>query len=295
MKIQLDLPRHFSFEHCYRFLNRSDRECTHRCDQGRIYKLIPIEAARPILLEISGEKAGITIKILNRSASKSESAQIKNFVRQWFDLDRELEPFYQLVKTDKLLSPLTQRYAGLRLITLSDLFEALCWAITGQQINLQFAYSLKQRLAENFGVKLQYQEQDYFLFPKPKDLASIDESDLRPLQFSQRKAEYIIGVARLMTNGDLHKPMLEQLDFAEAKATLESIRGIGSWTANYVLMKCLRYPDAYPIKDVGLHNAVKNLLNLAQKPSLQTLEELSQNWSGWRGYATFYLWYSLLD
>jgi len=105
-----------------------------------------------------------------------------------------------------------------------------------------------------------------------------------------RKSEYIIGIAQLMDNGELSKEKLLAMDFKEAEKSLTRIRGIGPWTANYVLMRCLRFPTAFPIDDVSLHNAIKFLRGSENKPTKEELMELSLNWSGWQAYAVFYLW-----
>ena len=68
------------------------------------------------------------------------------------------------------------------------------------------------------------------------------------------------------------------------------IRGIGPWTANYVLMRCLQMPMAFPIADVGLHLALKQALGWDRKPTIPEIRELAAGWSGWEAYATFYLW-----
>ena len=75
-----------------------------------------------------------------------------------------------------------------------------------------------------------------------------------------------------------------------AEKRLTAMRGIGPWTANYAIMRCLRLPDAFPIDDVGLHNAIKLQLGMERKPTKAELLELSRGWSGWEAYATFYLW-----
>ena len=106
-----------------------------------------------------------------------------------------------------------------------------------------------------------------------------------------KKSEYIIGIAQLMASGELTKDKLLRMDSVkEAEKSLVKIRGIGPWTANYVLMRCLRYTSAYPIDDVGLHNAIKHLTGSEKKPAKEELLNLSLSWENWQAYATFYLW-----
>ena len=91
-----------------------------------------------------------------------------------------------------------------------------------------------------------------------------------------------------MTDGKLTKELLlEAGSLKKAEKQLVGIRGIGPWTANYVLMRCLRMPAAFPIDDVGLHNAIKHLLGLEAKPTKKEILELSAGWANWESYATF--------
>jgi len=76
----------------------------------------------------------------------------------------------------------------------------------------------------------------------------------------------------------------------KAEQQLTSIRGIGPWTANYVLMRCLRYPDAFPIADVGLRNAIKYITKADRKPTKEEILVYAKDWRGFESYATFYLW-----
>ncbi|MBK5279599.1 MAG: DNA-3-methyladenine glycosylase, partial [Bacteroidia bacterium] len=83
------------------------------------------------------------------------------------------------------------------------------------------------------------------------------------------------------------------LSLQEAKEELLKIKGIGNWTANYALMKTFRHPDAFPLEDAGVHNAIKNLLNLKSKPGLDRVKKIYKKYKGWEAYATLYLWKSL--
>jgi DNA-3-methyladenine glycosylase II len=119
---------------------------------------------------------------------------------------------------------------------------------------------------------------------------------LRALQLTERKSEYLIGIAQRMVDGRLSKQGLQALGSGmAAERELCRIRGIGPWSANYVLMRCLRWQDAFPIQDAGLHQAVQRRLGWDRKPTLAELEALSRGWEGWRAYAVFYLWQSLLS
>ena len=187
------------------------------------------------------------------------------------------------------------KYSGLRLIGIPDLFEAMTWAITGQQINLTFAYKLKRNFVEKYGERILFDKCNYYVYPTPQKISKVTMQDLLKLQLSKQKAEYIIEAAKVISQNKISKDGLQKLSFIEAKEKLCEIKGVGNWTANYVIMKCLRDPDAFPVEDVGLHNAIKKNLNLNSKPSIEDIINLSSKWNGHYAYSTFYLWRSLLD
>src|SRR5690606_19606611 len=180
---------------------------------------------------------------------------------------------------------------GLRVIGIPDLFEAVSWGILGQQISLGYAYTLKRRLVERFGRQITCEGEQYWLFPSAEDIAALTVEDLSGLRMTVKKCEYLIGVARLIAEGELTKDkLLRAGSLKEAEQMLVSIRGIGPWTANYVMMRCLRMPSAFPIDDVGLHNAIKHLTGSDRKPAKQEIRTLAAAWTNWEAYATFYLW-----
>jgi DNA-3-methyladenine glycosylase II len=144
---------------------------------------------------------------------------------------------------------------------------------------------------EAFGKEVRRDDIACWLFPTPQDIASLSVSDIAALKMTTKKSEYLIGVARLLVDGEISKDkLLEAESFKDAEKMLVAIRGIGPWTANYVLMRCLRYPAAFPIDDVGLHNAIKSVLEMDKKPTVAHIRELSAGWANWEAYATFYLW-----
>ncbi len=292
-KFSISTPIDFNFSECLRFLQRSDLECLFRVGNEVVQFALDVET-EVFLIQVFWEKEKLGVEILKGELSSVPKKIIANYILEWFDVERDLKGFYKMCKNDKLLKSICKKNKGLRLIGVPSFLEAISWAIIGQQINLTFAYSLKKRLVENFGRKIHFDGNDFYLFPTAQVISKLTEEDLRPFQFSRSKIKYLTGVAKAIAGGKISKNMLSQLSYDEAKAKLIEHKGVGNWTADYVLMKCLRYPDALPIKDVGIHNAIKKELNLEKKPSIEGIEQMAENWDGWKAYATFYLWHSLL-
>jgi DNA-3-methyladenine glycosylase II len=226
--------------------------------------------------------------------SDQEKEEVAAYVTEIFDLSRDLGAFYHHMENDAVMGALVKSYFGLRMIGVPDLFEALCWSIIGQQINLTFAYKLKRRLVESKGEKMVYMDQTHYLFPAPETVATMSPDDFGPWQYTASKARYIIGIAKELSSGNLNKQDLEQMSDNQILNRLISLLGIGPWSANYVMMKCLKMGSAFPLADVGLQNAIKMQMGLAQKPTRTMLEDLGRSWHPWEAYATFYLWHSLI-
>jgi DNA-3-methyladenine glycosylase II len=292
-ELKLVLPKEFNFQENINYLSRSNNECLFHIADNRIYKAIPIGEETPII-EVSSEDANhLIVRFLGESVptSKNLRADVAQYVREWFDLDRDLRPFYDMAKKDLLLGQAVESFYGLRIIGIPDLFEALCWGILGQQINLSFAYTLKRRFVEKYGRSVMHNGITYWVFPSPADVAVLPVEELESLRMTKKKSEYLIGAAKLMVDGKLSKEMVLEIgDYKSAEKMLVKIRGIGPWTANYVLMRCLRYPSAFPIDDVGLQNAIKHRLGREKKPAKDEILKLAVNWTNWESYATFYLW-----
>lgn len=289
------MPEAFSFEKNAAYLQRSANECMYRIEDGYVYKAIEHGEEKAVMKVGPSPDGGLRLELVGAPARVAVRdrllAAAQTYVREWFDLDRDLSPFYELGSRDRLLQEPVRQFHGLRLMGIPDLFEALCWGIIGQQINLAFAYTLKRRLVESYGVSVEAEGVSHWLFPKPELIASLSVSDLEPLRMTVKKCEYLIGAAEAVASGTLSKErLIEAGGLKEAEKLLTGMRGIGPWTAHYAIMRCLRLPDAFPIDDVGLHNAIKLQLGMDRKPTKPELIALSEGWNGWEAYATFYLW-----
>lgn len=292
-KVYLPIDKSFSFEECLWFLNRNFDDCMHEARDGRIRKALLIDN-EPVLLEVSLQQDQLQIQVIAGAHNKAILAHAKNYIAEWLDIDQDLKPFYKLLKKHPALAYMPLRYKGLRLIGIPDLFEALAWSIIGQQINLTFAYKLKRRVVELYGTSIEHESIAYHIFPSFETLARADLAELREMQFSTRKAEYLIGLAQAFADGIVSKEILLALPDSDARqAVLTNIRGIGIWTANYALMKSLKDPSSIPYGDAGLLNALIRHNIMEHKKDIAGMEQLFQAFPGWENYLVFYLWRSL--
>ena len=282
----------YNFAETLWFLDRNLDDCMHKVKEGLVLKALHTSKG-PALFSVSSSGQELQIRILKGPGSIDE--ELISFVNEWFDLDRDLRPFYRLLEKDKDFAPLAKRYRGFKIVGIPDLFECLVWCIAGQQINLSFAYTLKRRLVEKWGDKITFKGEHHYLFPFPEILASIPVEEYRKMQFTTRKAEYIIGIARAFSEKKLSKDLLNDLDSEEKMLSfLLSFRGIGQWSGNYALMKSMRAMHRVPFGDAGVNQALTKFKGLP-KSGDEAVKKVFSPFPGWKTYLVFYLWRSLRE
>lgn len=291
--VSVPLPDLFSFEECLWFLDRNFDDCMHSIEAGKIYKALDTGRGK-LLCSVYKNGDVLQIDLLQGEATAFNLQFIADYVREWLHMDADIQPFYDQLSKVKQLAYMTEAFRGLRLPGISSLFEALCWSIIGQQINLAFAYKLKRRLVAQYGESLVYQGCTYYVFPAYAVVAAATVEELRAMQFSGQKAIYLIELAKAFETGRISKAMLMELPtLAERQQALVALKGIGIWTANYALMKSLRVPDSIPHGDVGLLQALVAHGIMKDRKDLAAAERLYKRFKGWESYLVFYLWRSL--
>ncbi|WP_202080949.1 DNA-3-methyladenine glycosylase family protein [Caldalkalibacillus salinus] len=200
-----------------------------------------------------------------------------------------LQTFYAELEGTSINSVL-ETLKGLPLVLDDGLFEGLITTIIHQQLNLRFAQQLVYSLAMDYGDQVQDGQKYFYLLPTPSQLAEVDIAELRTKKFSQRKAEYIIGVAQKVRNGELD---LERLSALPNEAFIERLsqeRGIGQWTAECILLNGLGRKDLFPAGDLGIRNAVKKIEGLEERPSIEACRAWVEPYQNWGSYVAIYLW-----
>ena len=247
-----------------------------------------------LLLHITHADGALQVQGLHGRPDAPTARLLTAYLTDWFDLTRDLRPFYKKLHGHPALAYMPTAYHGLRLLGIPDLHEALCWCVLGQQINLAFAYRLRRRLVETYGRVLDHAGRKYYFFPEPETLAGADAALLRSLQFSAQKISYITGISRALAEGRISREGLQQLpDVAVRRAALMGLHGVGRWTANYVLMKTLGEPACIPHGDAGLLKALENHRMLENRNDAAAIDAFFAEFAGFESYLTFYLWRSL--
>lgn len=147
--IDIVTPALFDFE---KSRNRSEKEVGQEIDGGTFYKALRNEDEL-LAVKVSEHKSAIRVLLLNETLSAKRKAILLEHFNECFDLDSNLKRFYKMAKTDEVLSPLVKCYQGQHLHRIPDLFETLCWAIIGQQINVSFAHAVKTDFVKSTAIR----------------------------------------------------------------------------------------------------------------------------------------------
>ncbi len=174
---------------------------------------------------------------------------------------------------------------GLRLPLLPTGFDALCWGIIGQQINIKFASALRREIVELAGETIG----DMKAHPTPAAVANIDVATLAARRYSRSKAQYLIDAAAAVAEGRLDIENLGEGSAIAAEKALTGQRGIGIWTARYVLLRG-GFADAAPVGDSALATALQRLHQLPERPDADETARLMSRFAPHRSIATMHLW-----
>ncbi|MED1412702.1 MULTISPECIES: DNA-3-methyladenine glycosylase family protein [Bacillus] len=187
------------------------------------------------------------------------------------------------------LRPLFETYAYTPIILEFDYFACLLRCIIHQQINLKFATVLTEQFVKRYGTE----KNGVLFFPTPERVANIPIEELREQKFSQRKAEYMVGLAKHIVDGKLDLARIENETEEEVSAQLLPIRGIGAWTVQNFLMFGLGRKNMFPKADIGIQRALQGVFQLENKPDDAFLEKVKQECEPYCSYAALYLWESI--
>ena len=201
------------------------------------------------------------------------------------------DPLAELTAIDPVIARLEARYAGLRPVLQSDLLTALIRAISAQQVNLRWATITRRRLAEAFGYQHTLGPHQVFSLD-PTRLAAADVTGLRTLQFTTRKAEYIVALATAVTTGTLDLDALRHQSDADVITCLTACRGLGRWTAEWFLARALGRPRVVA-GDLGVRKAVGAAYLNGRLPSETEVRELTSHWGAAAGVAQQILLHAL--
>ena len=208
-------------------------------------------------------------------------------------VDQGLAPFYELGRADQAMAGLVEQFYGLHLPHTASVFEALVLAVLGQQISTSVARIIRTLLIETFGPSAEFDGETYYAFPRPASIWTSSPAELHTMKLTQRKSEYVHGLAGSALDPEMGLECLEELTDREIVEKLVALRGVGMWTAQWALIRAVGRPDALPLGDLALRRVVSRLFMDGEDVNDAKVEEIAQRWSPYRTYATVYLFSAL--
>lgn len=260
-----------------------------KADRGERWVEIPVrleDEKHIVRVQAAGDTQNP--EFLIQSDSLDQKELLIDYIYQLFQWEKDLSIIYShFQQTD--LAPLFKKHQGTPVVRDFHLYDCLMKTIIHQQLNMKFAYTLTSRFVERFGE----QKDGVWFYPTPEKVARLQYDDLRKLQFSQRKAEYVIDTSRLIADNEINLDELSEKTDEEVIQEITKIRGIGVWTAENWLLFGVGRDDFLPAADIGIQNALKIFMNRDKKPQKEEIYEMSKDWSPYRSYASLVLWRSI--
>lgn len=281
-------------------LRRRPRNAIDRWDGSRYSRVVHIDGRR---VEFGVTQAGpadapeLEVSYIYRGREIAVSS-VRGVVERLLGVNVKTAEFYKLAEGDSRLGSLARRYSGVRPPCFPTVFEAALNAVCCQQLSLEVGLELLNRLATAGADEQSRDVLTALACPRPTDVARLCGQRLRELGFSRRKTATLLGLAQLLSEDESYLDRLTDLDDDSARAGLLAVKGIGRWSAEYILLRGMGRLNIFPADDIA---ARKNLLRWlgidtcgAQSP-YQTIQEALRRWCPFQGFVYFHLLLASLD
>jgi len=199
----------------------------------------------------------------------------------------DLEPLYLIGRTDPDFTPIIEQLYGYHQVKFTTPFESACWAILSQRNLLTVAQKMKQALLERFGGSLNVNGTVHWAFPEPAPLAIVSEGELADVIRNARKGEQLNIVARAFSEVD--EAFLRTATYDEVETWLLNIKGIGAWSAQFILLRGLGRTEHIPLTEKKLLEAASRTYGRGQEITPEALQHIADKYGLWQGYWAHYL------
>jgi DNA-3-methyladenine glycosylase II len=205
----------------------------------------------------------------------------------FLSLKDNLEPFYRIGREDADFAPIIEHLYGYHQVKFLTPFENACWAVLTQRNPMKLAQKTKQALVERYGNSLEVNESVYWAFPEPFQIAVVDESELLNVIRNDRRTEYLIAIARAFSEVD--EEFLKAAPDEEVEMWLRNIKGIGEWSATFIMVRGLGRMEHVPLTETKLIEAASKVYGHGEELSHRDLKRLADKYGQWQGYWAHYI------
>ncbi len=267
------------------------RQGEDRQDSGVYRQLIELDDR---LLLASARSTGVVespeleVEVSGEATNEGDAEAAAEKVAWILGTDIKLQGYYAIAREDPVISFMVQELYGLHPTRAGSVFEALVLAIMSQQIAANVARLIHALTIETYGRQLSVDGHVYHAFPTPEAILSAGVEGLKAVKLSTRKAEYILDIASKVASGSLRLEGIGALSDEGVQEQVMGLRGVGRWTSQWLLIRALGRPDAFPSGDLALRRIISNLYFGGQAISDPEAEEFSRRWSPHRSLATIY-------
>ena len=269
-------------------LRRRPHNVVDQFDDG-IWRRVLVIGKSPVALAVTQTRGGSRPEIevqLKAARPQIVKADVASIVTRMLGLERDLSDFYLLVRSDARMRELAERLRGMKPVRYATVFEAFANAVACQLVSLSAGMHVLNRLTEAFGVRCEAMRS----FPAAAAVARSNPDALRALGLSRQKGEYLVGLAQLAIDPkDRDFASIEPLADDDAIACLSKFRGVGRWTAEYVMLRGFGRINIFPGDDVGGRNKLFEWLGASGAPTYDGVATMLERWHPYGGLIYLHL------
>jgi len=260
---------------------------------GKSYRRVLTIDDRPVEVTVRQvgnlERARLHVTLRATQITPCTKAVARSLLERMLGLRTDLAAFYDLAVRDRTIARLVEEFRGLKPPRFPSVFEAVVNGIACQQFSLLVGILLLNRLTQKFGVALSHEDGPFRAFPDSGSLTTATLQSLRKLGFNAHKAAELIQLSSAIRDGRLDLEGLGAADNQAAREALLRIKGVGRWTAEYVLLRGLGRLDTFPGDDVGARNNLAGFLGLRRPLSYEIVQSVVAGWQPYAGFIYFHL------
>ncbi|WP_181300405.1 DNA-3-methyladenine glycosylase family protein [Staphylococcus pasteuri] len=219
----------------------------------------------------------------NEPIKKDMQKKMERNIGTFISIDDNLEEFYEVGKNDEKFKPILEKLYGYHQVRFFSAFENACWAILSTRTPMNLAKKMKRDLSEKYGAYLKYDNEFYLTFPDANSLESISIEDIEEVINNSQKAKYLKNVIEFFTQED--NESLVKKEYKKVKEELLKIKGIGEWSASFILLRGLGFMEELPTNEKVLREEVRKLY----KNSDKEYEKLIDMYGDYIGYWAHYI------
>ncbi len=248
---------------------------------GKLVETAVVQKGKPDEPELSITATGLQL-------SSGTGSALAALLERMLGIRMDMSGFYRLAKNDTQLEYLSSQFRGLKPPRFPTLFEALVNGVACQQVSLTQGIRLLNMLITACGKTVEGQGIAY-AFPQPGDIAGLEPDVFRKLGFSRQKARALLELSHKVIDENVNLEEIITLTDEEALSRLCELRGVGRWTAEYVLLRGMGRLNIFPGDDAGARNKLRNWLGVEEKLDYKSVNSIIARWNPYGGFIYFHL------